>query len=69
LLSSGNSVIVIEHHPEFIRCADHVIDLGPEGGKAGGHLVASGSVAEIMAAPASYTGRMLRELFGGDGQS
>ncbi len=69
LLSSGNSVIVIEHHPEFIRRADHVIDLGPEGGKEGGHLVASGSVADIMAAPSSYTGRMLRELFNGDRQS
>jgi excinuclease ABC subunit A len=63
LIAQDNTVIVIEHHPEVIRRADHIIDLGPEGGAGGGHLVASGNLGQIMAAPASYTGAMLRELF------
>ncbi|MBE0566780.1 MAG: excinuclease ABC subunit UvrA [Krumholzibacteria bacterium] len=64
LLEKGNTVLVIEHHGEVIRRADHVIDLGPEGGDGGGRLVAQGSVEAVMAAPGSYTGAMLRELFG-----
>ncbi len=63
LIGQGNTVLVIEHHSEVIRRADHVIDLGPEGGALGGHLVASGTLQEIMATPESYTGAMLRELF------
>lgn len=63
LISHDNTVIVIEHHPEVIRRADHIFDLGPEGGGGGGHLVASGNLDQIMAAPGSYTGAMLRELF------
>ncbi len=64
LVQQGNSVVVIEHHPEVIRRADHVIDLGPEGGNAGGRVVVAGSLAEVMATPDSYTGAMLRELMG-----
>ncbi len=64
LLARGNTVVVIEHNPEVIRRADHVIDLGPEGGAGGGRIVAAGSIETIMAAPDSYTGAMLRELFG-----
>jgi excinuclease ABC subunit A len=64
LLANGNTVVVIEHHAEVIRRADHVIDLGPEGGAAGGAIVAQGMLPDIMAAPDSYTGTMLRELFG-----
>jgi excinuclease ABC subunit A len=63
LLAQGNSVVVIEHNAEMIRRADHVIDLGPEGGSGGGELVASGPLEAVMAAPGSYTGAMLRELF------
>jgi excinuclease ABC subunit A len=63
LIAQDNTVIVIEHHPEVIRRADHIFDLGPEGGAGGGHLVASGNLEQIMAAPGSYTGAMLRELF------
>jgi excinuclease ABC subunit A len=63
LIAQDNTVIVIEHHPEVIRRADHIIDLGPEGGAGGGHLVASGNLEQIMAAPGSHTGAMLRELF------
>ena len=64
LVAQDNSVLVIEHHAEVIRRADHVIDLGPEGGDAGGRIVAQGPLADIMAAPESFTGAMLRELFG-----
>ena len=60
LIESGNSVVVIEHNPEVIKCADHVIDLGPEGGEAGGHLVAEGTPEEIAAHPLSQTGIHLR---------
>lgn len=64
LLRQDNTVVVIEHNAEVIRRADHVIDLGPEGGAGGGQVVASGSLDDIMAEPASYTGAMLRDLFG-----
>lgn len=64
LIGQDNTVLVIEHHGEVIRRADHVIDLGPEGGAAGGYLMASGSLENIMAVPESYTGAMLREMFG-----
>jgi len=63
LIGHDNTVLVIEHHPEVIRRADHILDLGPEGGAEGGRLVASGDLDSIMAAPDSYTGAMLRELF------
>jgi excinuclease ABC subunit A len=59
----GNSVIVVEHDEEAIRAADHVVDMGPGAGEAGGHIVAQGSPAEILSNPASLTGRYLsREL-------
>ena len=62
LLEHGNTVVVIEHNGEVIRRADHVIDLGPEGGAGGGRLVAQGTVADIAACPESHTGAMLRGL-------
>ncbi len=64
LIGQDNSVLVIEHHSEVIRRADHIIDLGPEGGGLGGHLVASGTMQDVMAVDESYTGAMLREMFG-----
>lgn len=64
LIERGHSVVVIEHHPEVIRRADHVIDLGPEGGREGGAVVAAGTLADIMAEYKSYTGQMLRRLYG-----
>ncbi|MGQ9638216.1 MAG: excinuclease ABC subunit UvrA [Thermodesulfobacteriota bacterium] len=61
LLSLGHSLIVIEHHLDLIRCADYVIDLGPEGGEEGGRIVAEGPPEAIMASPQSYTGQFLRQ--------
>jgi excinuclease ABC subunit A len=60
LIEAGNSVIVIEHNPEVIKCADHVVDLGPEGGDEGGSLVAEGTPEDIAKNPSSQTGFHLR---------
>jgi len=59
LVDAGNTVIVIEHNLDVIKCADHVIDLGPEGGDAGGRIVAEGTPEEVAANPKSITGRYL----------
>jgi excinuclease ABC subunit A len=56
----GNTVVVVEHDPEIVASADHLIDLGPGGGRRGGRLVAEGSVAQVRAHPESLTGRALR---------
>jgi excinuclease ABC subunit A len=56
----GNTVVVVEHDPEIVAAADHLIDLGPGGGRQGGLVVAEGSVAEVRAHPESWTGRALR---------
>jgi len=63
LVDKGNTVLVIEHNPDIIKTADHVIDLGPEGGDEGGALVAQGSPRSVARVRASYTGVMLRDLF------
>jgi excinuclease ABC subunit A len=62
LVEAGNTVVVIEHNLDVIRCADHVIDLGPEGGEAGGRVIAAGTPEEVAKCDASYTGRFLREI-------
>ena len=61
LLAAGHSLVVIEHNLDVIRAADWIIDLGPEGGDAGGEVVATGAPAEIAAHPASHTGKALRD--------
>jgi excinuclease ABC subunit A len=61
LIDAGGSLLVIEHNLDVIKTADYVIDLGPEGGDAGGHLVATGTPEEIMQVKESYTGKYLRE--------
>ena len=61
LIEKGHSVVIIEHNMDVIKCADYVIDLGPEGGKAGGQLVCAGTPEEIAACEASYTGRFLKD--------
>ena len=62
LVSAGNSMIVIEHNLDVIKCADHVIDLGPDGGLNGGRIVASGTPEEIASVEKSYTGRYLKAM-------
>jgi excinuclease ABC subunit A len=62
LVDTGNTVIVIEHNLEVIKTADHVIDLGPEGGDGGGRIIGTGTPEEIAANPASHTGRFLAPL-------
>ena len=61
LVGKGNTVIVIEHNMEVIKVADHIIDIGPEGGKDGGRLLCSGSPEEIINLDQSYTARYLKE--------
>jgi excinuclease ABC subunit A len=60
LVEQGNTVLIIEHHPDIIKVADWVIDLGPEGGDRGGQLVAEGTPEEICRVPASFTGEFLK---------
>src|SRR5436309_5400563 len=62
LVDQGNSVVVIEHNLDVIKTADHIIDLGPEGGEEGGKIVATGTPEQVAAAPGSYTGRFLSEI-------
>jgi excinuclease ABC subunit A len=62
LVESGNTVVVIEHNLDVIKSADRIIDLGPEGGEAGGEVVATGSPEEVAANAASYTGHFLEDL-------
>jgi len=62
LVDAGNTVVVIEHNLDVIKTADRLIDLGPEGGEAGGEVVATGTPEEVAAAEGSYTGRFLAEL-------
>jgi excinuclease ABC subunit A len=62
LVEGGNTVIVVEHNMDVIKVADHIIDLGPEGGDLGGQLVATGTPEEIARDRRSYTGRYLRDV-------
>jgi excinuclease ABC subunit A len=64
LVANGGSVLIIEHNMDVIRAVDWVIDLGPEGGEAGGRIVAVGTPEKIAAAEASHTGRFLRAVLG-----
>ena len=61
LVERGNSVLIIEHHPDVIKCADWIIDLGPEGGTLGGNLVFQGRPEQLILEPNSHTGRYLKE--------
>lgn len=61
LLQRGHTIVIIEHNMDVIKCADHVIDLGPEGGNRGGNIVAQGTPEEVASCAASYTGQFLKE--------
>jgi excinuclease ABC subunit A len=62
LVATGNTVLVIEHNLDVIKTADHIIDMGPEGGDGGGEIVATGTPEEVAAHPTSHTGRFLAEV-------
>ena len=64
LIANKNSVVIIEHNLDIIKCADHVIDLGPEAGDKGGEIVAVGTPKEIAENDKSYTGMFLKKIFG-----
>ncbi|MBP3396296.1 MAG: excinuclease ABC subunit UvrA, partial [Clostridia bacterium] len=61
LVDAGNTVLVIEHNLDVIKTADHIIDLGPEGGDGGGTVVATGTPEEVAEVPGSYTGEYLKK--------
>jgi excinuclease ABC subunit A len=62
LVDAGNSVVVIEHNLDVIKCADRLIDMGPEGGEEGGMVIAAGTPEEVAAERSSHTGEFLRDL-------
>jgi len=62
LVDKGNSVLVIEHNLDVIRCSDWIIDLGPDGGDKGGEIVVTGTPEEVAAHPTSHTGRYLKQV-------
>ncbi len=62
LVEGGNTVVVIEHNLDVIKTADHIIDLGPEGGDGGGQIVCTGTPEEVAACPGSYTGQYLKKI-------
>jgi excinuclease ABC subunit A len=64
LVESGNTVVVIEHNMDVIKVADHIIDLGPEGGSEGGTIIATGSPEQVADTRGSYTGLYLKEVLG-----
>ena len=65
LVDAGNTVLVIEHNLDIIKTADHIIDLGPEGGDGGGTVVCTGTPEEVAACPRSYTGKFLKDKLNG----
>ena len=62
IVNNGDSMIIIEHNLDVIKCADYVIDLGPEGGDAGGEVIATGTPEEVAKNARSYTGQYLKPL-------
>ena len=65
LVDAGNTVVIIEHHPDIIKVADWIIDLGPEGGGAGGEIVAEGAPEQVAEIEQSYTGQLLQQVLNG----
>ena len=65
LVDKGNTVVIIEHNLDIIKVADHIIDMGPEGGDRGGEIVAQGTPEEVVRVPLSYTGQFLAPMLNG----
>ena len=66
LVDAGNTVLVIEHDLDVVKSADYLIDLGPEGGEAGGQIVATGTPEAVAQVPGSYTGQYLKQMLARD---
>ena len=64
LVDAGNTIVIIEHHPDIIKVADWIIDLGPEGGDAGGEVMAEGTPEQVAQVEGSYTGQFLKRVLG-----
>ncbi len=64
LIAQGHTILIVEHNMDVIKCADHIIDIGPEGGEAGGNLVVAGTPEQVAACPDSYTGQYLKPYLG-----
>jgi excinuclease ABC subunit A len=64
IVDNGDTVVVIEHNLDVIKCADHIIDLGPDGGDNGGQIMAIGTPEEVAEAADSYTGEYLKKILG-----
>ena len=62
LVAKGNTVVVIEHTLDVIKCADYIVDMGPEGGNAGGRIIAEGTPEEVARVKKSYTGQFLQKI-------
>ena len=62
LVDQGNTVVVIEHNLDVIKCADYIIDLGPEGGNMGGYVIGTGTPEEMARMKKSYTGQYLKKV-------
>lgn len=62
LVDNGDTVVVIEHNLDVIKCADHIIDIGPEGGVEGGQVIATGTPEQIVEVAESYTGNYLKPI-------
>ena len=61
LIDKGNSILIIEHNIDVIKCADWIIDIGPEGGENGGNIIATGTPEDVAKTPESYTGQYLKD--------
>jgi excinuclease ABC subunit A len=64
LVDAGNTVVVIEHNLDVIKCADYIIDLGPEGGDGGGYVIGTGAPEDLALMPNSDTGQFLKKVLG-----
>ena len=62
IVDQGNTVVIIEHNLDVLKCVDYLVDMGPEGGAAGGTIVCAGTPEQVAACPGSYTGQYLKKV-------